>query len=256
MVARGPVLARSGGLDEAMRAIEGIDGWLSDAQAARLWHRAGSLGQSGRIVEIGSFRGRSTVVLAHAAGADGRVFAVDPHTGDDRGPRAFDGEPELGELDLELFRRNIARAGVSESIEHVRMPSRGALDLVEGPIDLLYIDGSHRYRDARDDIVLWGERVRSGGSLLIHDSFCSVGVTLAVLQSLCFGGRFRYEGRSATLSEYVRVDLTAAARGRNAARQLIELPWFVRNLLIKLALVTGARPLARALGHHSPDWPY
>jgi hypothetical protein len=43
-------------------------------------------------------------------------------------------------------------------------------------------------------------------------------------------------------------------RVRNAARQLAQLPWFARNLLVKLALVARARPLARLLG--ADGWPY
>ncbi len=53
-------------------------------------------------------------------------------------------------------------------------------------VELLYIDGAHRYAPARDDIRRWGDRVPPGGTLLIHDSFSSVGVTGAILTSLTF----------------------------------------------------------------------
>jgi hypothetical protein len=42
----------------------------------------------------------------------------------------------------------------------------------------------------------------------------------------------------------------------NARRQLAELPYFARSLLVKVALVAHLRPLARLLGHRSGDWPY
>jgi hypothetical protein len=43
-------------------------------------------------------------------------------------------------------------------------------------------------------------------------------------------------------------------RLRNLARQAAELPWFARNLAIKVLLVARLRPLARLLG--SDEWPY
>jgi hypothetical protein len=94
--------------------------------------------------------------------------------------------------------------------------------------------------------------------MLVHDSFSSIGVTLALLRLLALGGDFVYAGRERSLAEYRRVGvrLSPAERVRNAARQLAELPWFARNVLIKIALVVRARPLLRVLGHRSADWPY
>ena len=90
----------------------------------------------------------------------------------------------------------------------------------------------------------------------IHDSFSSVGVTLAILRELAFDRGWRYEGRSGSLAEYRRVapPLGAGAATRNSLRQLAQLAWFVRNLVIKVLLVARLRPLARALG--SDHWPY
>ena len=84
-------------------------------------------------------------------------------------------------------------------VRHVRLPSQGALGEVEGELDLLYVDGAHRYGPARDDLRDWGARVRPGGALLVHDCFSSVGVTLALVRELVFGTTFDYEGRAAPL---------------------------------------------------------
>ncbi|MGH2857995.1 MAG: class I SAM-dependent methyltransferase, partial [Solirubrobacteraceae bacterium] len=97
------------------------------------------------------------------------------------------------------------------------------------------------------------------GTLLIHDSFSSVGVTLAILTRLMGARDFTYCGRSRSLAEYRRAaePLTTAARLRSAAAQLAQLPWFARNVAIKLALVAGRPAAARRLGHRSGDpWPY
>jgi hypothetical protein len=245
--------------ETALAAVEGVEGWLSDGQARRLYERAAAVPPGGRIVEIGSYRGRSAIVMANALGtASVELVAIDPHAGNDRGPQEIHGSADEGEADNDAFRANLARAGVAEAVRHVRLPSQEALGSVDGPIDLLYVDGAHRLGPATDDIARWGARVRPGGSMLVHDSFSSIGVTLALLRLLALGGDFVYVGRERSLAEYRRVatPLSALERLRNAARQLAQLPWFARNVLIKVALVLKLRPLLRMLGHRSSDWPY
>ena len=128
---------------------------------------------------------------------------------------------------------------------------------VTGDAAVLYVDGAHRYQPARADIRDWGKRVVPGGTLLIHDSFSSVGVTLGILRELAFGRRFRYVGRSRSLAEY-RADLdgTVGHRIANAGRQLMQLPWFVKNLLVKVLLTLKAGKLVRKVTGHEPEWPY
>jgi predicted O-methyltransferase YrrM len=242
----------------ALAAVEDVDGWLSPDQARRLWSRARELPPGGRAVEIGSYRGRSAIVLARAAPPDATLIAIDPHAGNDRGPQEIRGRAEEGEADHRAFLSNLERAGVADSVRHVRRPSQDAHGEVEGPVDLLYVDGAHRFGPASVDIASWGARVRPGGALLVHDAFSSIGVTLALLRLLVFGREYRYVGRTASLAEYRRTEraLRGRARAANAARQLGQLPWFARNVLVKAALVARLRPLARALGHRSTDWPY
>jgi predicted O-methyltransferase YrrM len=245
--------------DSALAAVSDVEGWMSEGQARRLWDLASSVPAGGRIVEIGSFRGRSAIVLARASGGAAEVVAIDPHAGNDRGPQEIVGSADEGEADNVAFRANLERAGVASRIRHVRMPSQGALDAVDGTIDLLYVDGAHRFGPASDDIARWGARVRPGGTMLIHDSFSSVGVTLALMRLLFAGGSFVYVGRERSLAEYRRVgsSLRFAERLRNLFRQAAELPWFVRNVLVKVALVARApAPVLRLLGHSSRDWPY
>jgi SAM-dependent methyltransferase len=237
--------------------LRDVEGWLSDAQARRLWDRASALQPPAKVVEIGSYRGRSAIVLAKAAADGVEVVAIDPHAGNDRGPLQVHGKPEEGQGDHEVFMANLERAGVVDRVRHVRRRSQEALDAVEGEVDLLYIDGAHGYRPALEDIQKWGARVRDGGTMLIHDSWNAVGVTLAQLQALVPSGRFRYVGRSGSMSEYRREDLATAGRVRNALRQLVELGYFVQSVAIKVALVAKQRRVARLLGHHTDaDWPY
>ena len=99
---------------------------------------------------------------------------------------------------------------------------------------MLYIDGAHRYGPARADIRDWGRRVADGGTLLIHDAFSSIGVTLAILRELVRAA-LPLRRRSRSLAEY-RADLAGPASGgrANAGRQLAQLPWFARNVALKV----------------------
>jgi predicted O-methyltransferase YrrM len=242
--------------ETALAALDGVHGWLTDAQARRLFEHARALPADAQVVEIGSYRGRSAILMAHARGPGATIVAIDPHAGNDRGPQQVRGTAAEGEADHRAFRANLARAGVADRVRHIRRPSQEALAELDGEIDLLYVDGAHRYRPASADLVRWGSRVRPGGRLLVHDAFGAVGVTLALARHVFLARDFRYERRTGSLAEYVRAPVTGPARVRNVLRQMAQLPWFARNQLVKIAILAGLRPLARALGHREGPWPY
>lgn len=239
------------GYESIADTVAGIDGWMSPDQGRRLWDAARRCPVDGRIVEIGSFRGKSTVVLASAAADGVDVVAIDPHAGNDRGPQELEGFDREAQTDHEMFLANLAAAGVADRVRHVREFSDRAHGAVADPVDLLYIDGAHRFGPARADLRDWGARVGDGGTLLVHDAFSSVGVTLAILREMTVRGRFRYTGRSRSLAEF-RAD-PGAPRAPHVARVLAQLPWFAKNLLLKVALLAG---VGRLLGDRAPDWPY
>lgn len=223
----------------AWDAARDVEGWLTEAQARRLFAAAGAVPTGGRIVEIGSFRGRSAIVLARGARAGVEVVCVDPHAGSDRGPREIAARPALGAADLAAFHANLERAGVSDRVRHVRDFSSEALRAVDGPLDLLFVDGAHRFGPARADLVRWGARVPEGGRMLVHDAFSSIGVTLALLTAIVPRPSWRYLGREGSLAGYVR--RSAPGRALPALREVRELPWFAGNLARKGLIAAGLR---------------
>jgi len=238
---------------DALAFTREIAGWLTEEQARVLHTRAGQLPPRSQIVEIGSYRGRSTIVLALALADGGSLVAIDSHDGDNRGPRQVHGEFERGQEDFEAFHENVRRAGVASRVRHVRARSCDALEEVDGPIDLLYIDGAHQYRAARADIRCWGERVRNGGTMFVHDGFSSLGVTAALLRETALSAGWRYNGRSGSLVEFRR---DRCSRTSNLRAHAGSLPWFARNVAVKIALVTRQRWACRLLGHEGATWPF
>ncbi|MCE9621637.1 MAG: class I SAM-dependent methyltransferase [Actinomycetia bacterium] len=243
--------------DDVWLKVAEIPGWLTQGQARVLAAAAARAAAGDTIVEIGSFRGRSTVVLATAAAIGAQVVAIEPHAGNDRGPGEIHGYADAAATDHDAFLANLSAAGVADRVRHVRAYSDRAHGDVVGEIAVLYIDGAHRYGPARADIRDWGKRVSPNGTLLIHDSFSSVGVTLAIMRELAFGCRFRYVGRSRSLAEY-RADLDGSPtrRLRNGGRQLLQLPWFIKNLLVKVLLTLKVDTLVRKVTGREPEWPY
>jgi predicted O-methyltransferase YrrM len=115
------------------------------------------------VVEIGSYCGGSTVVIAREAAqrAPGaRVFAVEP----------FSAEGARYQRNYEaLFDANVAEWGVGGSIEKIKKLSHAAAAGWKAPIDFLYVDGDHSYEAVVRDVRNFVPFVREGGVFAFHD---------------------------------------------------------------------------------------
>lgn len=225
--------------DSVLAATSGIGGWLTAAQARLLWDQAVTVPADGVIVEIGSHQGRSTVVLASGRA---QVVAIDPFVG---------GSMFGGLATREVFLGNLAAAGVADRVE-LRQVRSGALRLCwTSPIDFLYIDGKHDYWTVSDDLR-WTRFLPDGGRVAIHDAFSSIGVTLALLRHVLFSRRLRYLRREGSLALFSVARPSRADRLRMAA----QLPWWLRNVGIKILLRLRLYPVARLFGHTDRYDPY
>jgi MMP 1-O-methyltransferase len=138
-----------------------VEGWLSDAQGRALFRAAAETDGRGAIVEIGSWKGRSTTWLASGARLAGhRVYAIDPHCRSREYPSAET---------LDEFLGNLARNGLADIVEPLVMTSEAAAAHIEGPVELLFIDGDHSYEAVRRDAELWLPRLIEGGTVMFHD---------------------------------------------------------------------------------------
>lgn len=220
-----------------------IPGWLKEGQARLLFDQARRLGQGARVLEIGSHQGRSTVVLAKAvAPLGGSVTCVDPFVEG----RLFGGTPTRTK-----FEQHVAAAGVTEQVELVAEYSTKLRPRWTDSFDLLYIDGKHDYWTLSDDLR-WSVHLPAGGAILVHDAYSSIGVTLGILAHVLPSRSLRYALRSDSMALFFQEPPTA----RDRVRILGELPWWLRNVVVKVLLRLRLRPVARLLGHDSPYDPY
>lgn len=229
--------------EAAWALCEATPGWLTRAQAGVLWQRASRLRPGEVILEIGSHQGRSTVILARAAQhAGSRVVAVDPFV---------EGPMFGGPGTRHRFEATIRRAGVADVVDLRAEFSTRLRPSWQSPLALLYIDGKHDYWTVSDDLR-WTDHLPPGADVLVHDAFSSVGVTLGMIAHVLPARRLTYLGRTGSLAR-----LRVGRPGwRDRLRFLAELPWFARNVVVKVLLRMRLRPLTRLLGHASPVDPY
>ena len=145
--------ARTAGILDRMRQVEGC---LKDNEAELLivsTRRAVKEHGVATVVEIGSYCGKSTIVLASAArtaNAGARVYAVDPHQGVVGSEDGLDTIAVVPHT-FERFQRNITAAGLSG--DDRADPPALLRSPVASPIAFLFIDGLHGYSNVTRDLL-------------------------------------------------------------------------------------------------------
>ena len=144
-----------------------VDGWLLKKEGELLYDLAKKCSGRGAIVEVGSWKGKSTIWLAFGSkdGAKARVYAIDPHTGSQEHRDLYGKLDTFGE-----FSKNISCAGVSEIVKPLVKTSEEAARSFSEPVELVFIDGAHEYDMVEKDFQLWFPRLVEGGVMAFHDT--------------------------------------------------------------------------------------
>jgi hypothetical protein len=149
-----------------LQDVSSIRGWLSPDAAVLLYELA-RRAEGGCIVEVGSYRGRSTVVLARgaAAGHGVPVYAVEPH-------EPFIGVlgGEFGPKDRAAFFRNMVRTGAYEQVRLLNTSSEILSPGWSEPVALLWLDGDHSYAGVRRDYDSWERHLVPTCDLVLDDA--------------------------------------------------------------------------------------
>jgi predicted O-methyltransferase YrrM len=130
-------------------------------EAALLFRLARHVSPGAAVVEIGRFKGGSTLLLASALPEGAELYSYDLHV-------ALRADLSGAQLDAEL-EEALRRYGLRERVHLVVADSRTADPPPRAP-ELVFVDGDHSYEGARADYERWRELVAPGGHLLFHDA--------------------------------------------------------------------------------------
>jgi hypothetical protein len=121
----------------------------------------------GKNLEIGSFKGRSTVGIAYVTRelGLGPVVAVDPHTS----PATTDPDLRGKTTSYEDFVSNLRTAGVLGSVQIKRAYSYELAREWKDAIRFLWIDGDHTYEGAKADLDMFKPHLADGAIVAMHD---------------------------------------------------------------------------------------
>jgi predicted O-methyltransferase YrrM len=156
---------------EILDRMQPVEGWLTRAEAKLLLEAAvealTTVPAPRRIVEVGSYCGRSTVVLGSVAQAldrTAKVFAVDPHEGV---VGAAGRDLKHGAPTFDRFVENVAGAALEDVVEPIRQYSFNVT--WDQPISLLFVDGLHHYAAVASDYSHFDPWLAEGSLVAFHD---------------------------------------------------------------------------------------
>lgn len=145
-----------------------IEGWLTDNEGYGLYSIAGKIKKNGVIVEIGSWKGKSTFCLAKGL-KNGKIFAIDP----------FNAKGEPGSKDIyeqtkgdkpliDQFKDTMKNLQVMDKITILEGYSNNFTANFK-EIDFLFIDGDHSIEGCEYDYISFSPVVKKGGFIAFHD---------------------------------------------------------------------------------------
>jgi predicted O-methyltransferase YrrM len=141
-------------LVQAISRVASIPGWMEPGDADKLYELAGAA--DGPILEIGTYHGKSAVLMALAARNAGRGTVV--YT------------LEVDRTAIRAAQAQAARHGVADSIVFIRATA-GAFARAYPWLRpaLTFVDGDHRREGVESDLAVLSSLVPAEGVLMFHD---------------------------------------------------------------------------------------
>jgi predicted O-methyltransferase YrrM len=148
-------------------AVEAIEGFMVPGQEEYLFNKVKSLPNDAVVVEIGSYKGRSTVAMAYACiGTKRKIYCIDTWDGNDIDfpDRNF----------FEIWQQNLQKNGLYKYVVPLQGYSHQVLsqwiELTNGTkIDFIFIEGSHQFLDVLQDFELSFPLLKEDGWIAFHD---------------------------------------------------------------------------------------
>jgi len=145
-------------------AWEQVVGWFSRDEAIALQRLVRSLPAGARVVELGSFQGRSSIAIASVLPERSTLFCVDHFKGS-----AEHQGMKLNDL-YATFLKNIRSFGVTEVIQVLKMTTKeSARRFKASSVDLVLVDAAHDFASVKSDMDRWYPKLKPGGWLVCDD---------------------------------------------------------------------------------------
>jgi predicted O-methyltransferase YrrM len=125
-------------------------------------------------VEIGSYIGASSLLIAKGLHGASKLYCIDTWQNDAMTEGNWDSFKE--------FLRNTIK--VKDKIIPVRNNSIDASKSFTDEIDFLFIDGDHSYKGVKADVVAWFSKLKSGGIIVMHDIGWAEGVVKVIQEEI------------------------------------------------------------------------
>ncbi len=187
----------------------------------------------GDILEIGAYKGGSTIILAKGLKENYKVYSIDMHIRKKAFKLKLGKRYEYVPKDTsKIFIKNLKRFKVTDKVIPIIKTSEEAAIGWNKPIDILWIDGNHEYDFVRKDFMLWEPYLKKNGIIAFHDTWNPDdaimleknkylrGPTRLVQEKILNSRRFTEINRIKTI--------TYARKIRN--------PFFLKNLLKKIKI--------------------
>ncbi|MFD7082849.1 class I SAM-dependent methyltransferase [Streptomyces sp. NPDC002181] len=165
---------------EILAAFEAAKGFMPVREGLALYEAAAAAAALGLpLLEVGTYCGRSTILLADAAREAGvAAITVDHHRGSEEQQPGWEYhdptvvDPEVGLMDtLPTFRRTLHKAGLEDHVIAIVGRSPQVAAAWGGKLGFVFVDGGHTDEHAGGDYEGWAPHVAEGGTLAIHDVF-------------------------------------------------------------------------------------
>ncbi len=141
-----------------------LDGWLTPLEGRVLALLAGNVNNGLTIVEIGSWKGKSSCFLGigSSKGNRARVYCVDPHDWTDS---------IKSENTFSSWKYNIGKLRLEDLAIDIRKESQEAATEFKEKIGMLFVDGDHSKESLELDIEGWFPKLENEAYVAFHDAY-------------------------------------------------------------------------------------
>lgn len=177
--------------EETRQYLNGLFGQILEPQGLALAELASQVPTGLGIVEVGSYRGKSTCYLAAGANAGfgATVHAVDYWT--------MAPWPDYARQEnLDAFFRAVKGAEGGHLVEAHMGESVRVAEKFHLPVGLLFLDGDHTFEGVCRDLDAWRPKLTPSAPMVFHDATTEVwGVARAIREKLLSTGQYESEER-------------------------------------------------------------